>query len=241
MLKWRIELDVDSVTARGEEDYNENLPGFDFQMKSGKAYFHGADKETRSVFYTHLRMHRPNQQSFEVLRTFIIYNMETGRLFLTPPLNQCSFVFDLTGFGLGNMDWPLAYFLIKVFETYYPETLGTLIIHNAPWVFSGIWKVLSPLVDIVVRQKIRFTQDKELFQFIEANQVPKSELIPNTLRDVVFTCVFKVWEVTKTGYGSTPTSSKAKVTATKTRKPARSGSRSATPSVSPWKKKHGYG
>ena len=175
MLKWRIDLDVDSITARGEEHYNENLPGFDLQMKSGKAYFHGTDKEARSVFYVHVQMHRSNQQTFEALRTFVIYNMETGRLFLAPPLNQCSFLFDLTGFGLGNMDWPLAQFLIKVFETYYPEILGTLIIHNAPWVFSGIWKVLAPLVDPVVRQKVQFTQNDELLRFIDVNQLPKSE------------------------------------------------------------------
>lgn len=176
MLKWRIELDVDSITARGEEDYNKNLPGFDLQMKSGKAYLHGADKETRPVFYIHVQIHRTNQQTFEALRTFTIYSMETGRLFLAPPTNQCCLVFDLTNFGLKNMDWPFVQFLVKAFEAYYPETLGTLIIHKAPWVFSGIWKVLAPLLDPVVRQKVQFTRnDKDLLEFIDANKLPKGK------------------------------------------------------------------
>jgi hypothetical protein len=28
-------------------------------------------------------------------------------------------------------------FIIKCFEANYPESLGLLLIHNAPWVFSG--------------------------------------------------------------------------------------------------------
>lgn len=28
-------------------------------------------------------------------------------------------------------------FILKCFEANYPESLGVLLIHNAPWVFSG--------------------------------------------------------------------------------------------------------
>jgi hypothetical protein len=29
-------------------------------------------------------------------------------------------------------------FIIKCFEANYPESLGLLLIHNAPWIFSGM-------------------------------------------------------------------------------------------------------
>lgn len=173
-LKWRISFGVEEITHKGEPVYNDGLPGFVSQMKSGKAYLHGADKQNRPVFYIHVKLHSPRAQPAASLEKFTVYSLETGRLFLQPPLGQCCLVFDLTSFGLKNMDWGFILFLTKSFEAYYPETLGLVLVHNAPWVFWGVWKVLSPLLDPVVRAKIAFTQNKkELMEYIDAGRLPK--------------------------------------------------------------------
>lgn len=174
MIKWRVDFDVDSIVARGEAVLNTDLKGFDLQMKSGKAYMHGADKKNRPIFYIHVKIHETKQQAFEVLRAFTIYCMETCRQFLTPPDYQACLVFDLRDFGLKNMDWPFVKFLVQAFEAYYPETLGLLVIHGAPWVFSGLWRAINPLLDPVVRSKVQFTRsDKDLTEHIDATQLPK--------------------------------------------------------------------
>lgn len=46
-------------------------------------------------------------------------------------------VFDMTGFSMANMDYTPVKFMIKCFEANYPESLGTVLINNAPWVFQG--------------------------------------------------------------------------------------------------------
>lgn len=46
-------------------------------------------------------------------------------------------VFDLSGFSLKNMDLHLVKFLARVFEARYPETLGIVLVHQAPVVFGG--------------------------------------------------------------------------------------------------------
>lgn len=43
----------------------------------------------------------------------------------------------MTGFGLSNMEYPPVKFILKCFEANYPESLGIMLIHNAPWIFSG--------------------------------------------------------------------------------------------------------
>ena len=43
----------------------------------------------------------------------------------------------MTGFTLANMDYVPVKFIIKCFESNYPESLGVILIHNAPWVFKG--------------------------------------------------------------------------------------------------------
>ncbi|KZP14434.1 CRAL/TRIO domain-containing protein [Athelia psychrophila] len=174
MIAWRVELAVDEIVEAGEEGLNRDLPGFDLQMRSGKSYLHGTDAQGRIVIYIHVQIHNSRQQTFEALRAFTIFSVETGRLFLAPPTNQACLVFDLTNFGLSNMDWAFIKFLVKAFEAYYPETLGVLAIHKAPWVFSTIWGAIRSLLDPVVADKVVFTKnEKELKQVINAEHLPK--------------------------------------------------------------------
>lgn len=46
--------------------------------------------------------------------------------------------------------------VIKVFQSAYPETLGHAVIWNAPTLFNGVWKIISGMLDPVVREKIHF-------------------------------------------------------------------------------------
>ncbi len=49
----------------------------------------------------------------------------------------------MTGFSIANMDYNFVKFSTNIFEANYPETLGYILIHNAPWVFQG--KSLLPV------------------------------------------------------------------------------------------------
>ncbi|KAJ8116046.1 hypothetical protein ONZ43_g4525 [Nemania bipapillata] len=58
-------------------------------------------------------------------------------------------------------------FLVSVFEARYPETLGVVLIHNAPFVFWGIWNVVKGWLDPVIASKINFTRKPiDLLHFI---------------------------------------------------------------------------
>lgn len=105
---------------------------------------------------------------------YVIYAMESFRLLMQPPNDKVVLLFDLTGFGLKNMDWNCILYIVKCLEAYYPESLGTLYIHNAPWIFSGIWKLLGPMLDPVVRSKVKFTKKPE-----DLDLVPKERLLSN--------------------------------------------------------------
>ncbi|KAF9944018.1 hypothetical protein BGZ70_005147, partial [Mortierella alpina] len=97
----------------------------------------------------------------------------TGRLMIQPPVETACLIFDMTGFSLSNMDYNFVKFLVQCFEAYYPESLGVLVIHKAPFVFWGVWKIIEPWLDPVVASKIRFTRnDKELTDIIDADKLP---------------------------------------------------------------------
>jgi hypothetical protein len=98
----------------------------------------------------------------------------------------------MTNFSLANMDYTPVKFMIKCFEANYPESLGSVLIHKAPWIFSstylqyqfpcysntprptGIWSVIKGWLDPVVAAKIHFTKNKEdLEAFIPPSRIMK--------------------------------------------------------------------
>jgi hypothetical protein len=80
----------------------------------------------------------------------------------------------MTDFSLANMDYSPVKFMIKCFEANYPESLGVVLIHKAPWIFSGIWNIIKGWLDPVVAAKVHFTKNvKDLEQFIPRDRIMK--------------------------------------------------------------------
>jgi hypothetical protein len=192
-LHWRVDdAKVDSdIMLRGEEgmlnltkssDAAERKEGEDFmqQIRMGKSYLHGFDKEGRPICYVRVRLHKPGEQSESSLERFTVYTIETARIFLRPPVDTATIVFDMTDFGLANMDYTPVKFMIKCFEANYPESLGAVLVHKAPWVFQGIWRVIKGWLDPVVAGKVHFTNNIEgLSSFIEKGSIVKDLSGPN--------------------------------------------------------------
>ena len=64
--------------------------------------------------------------------------------------------------------------MIKCFEANYPESLGAILVYKAPWIFSGIWKIIKGWLDPVVASKIHFCSgESELEQYIDRKHMLK--------------------------------------------------------------------
>ncbi|RLL94126.1 hypothetical protein CFD26_103160 [Aspergillus turcosus] len=142
------------------------------QLQMGKHYVHGVDRLSRPVSVVRVRLHRPDDQSEEAMNRYITHIMESVRLLIEPPAETACVIFDMTGFTLANMEYAPVKFIIRCYEIYYPESLGVLLIHNAPRVFSGIWKIIKGWIDPDIVAKIHFTKTVEdLAQFIHPSQI----------------------------------------------------------------------
>jgi len=155
-LKWRLDTGVEKLAEAGDIG-NEKIEKFLDQQRSGKTYALGTAKNEQPICMVHVRKHFTFGQPGASMQKYIAAAMEGFRLLIVPPNDKVVLIFDMTGFGLRNMDWNCILYLLKCFEAYYPESLHVLYIHNAPWIFSGIWKILGPMLDPVVRAKIAFT------------------------------------------------------------------------------------
>ncbi|KAJ5659875.1 hypothetical protein N7507_006326 [Penicillium longicatenatum] len=173
-MRWRLQ-DVhvdDDIMANGEafalkqsqsSDPVEKKKGEDFlyQLRKGKSFLHGVDKFGRPICVVRVRLHKANDQDIESLERFTVYTIETARLLLAPPVETATIIFDMTDFSMANMDYAPVKFMIKCFEANYPESLGAVLIHKAPWLFSSIWSIIKGWLDPVVAAKIHFTKNRQ--------------------------------------------------------------------------------
>ncbi|KAH0609561.1 uncharacterized protein H6S33_013047 [Morchella sextelata] len=162
-MNWRSkEMNVQEVVSKGEEAYAASPDqGFIKQLRMGKSFLHGMDKEGRPICFVRVRLHKQADQSEEALEKYTVYIMETARLMLRDPVDTAAVVFDMSGFSMANMDYAPVKYLIKCFEAHYPESLGVCLVHKAPWIFQSIWSIIRGWLDPVVASKIHFTKSVE--------------------------------------------------------------------------------
>jgi hypothetical protein len=99
-MHWRAEdMHVDDdIVLNGElaalndsksEDPKIKKEGEDFlaQMRMGKSFLHGLDKDGRPLCIVRARLHKQGEQSEKSLERFTVYTIETARMFLRPPVD----------------------------------------------------------------------------------------------------------------------------------------------------------
>ncbi|KLU85388.1 phosphatidylinositol transfer protein CSR1 [Magnaporthiopsis poae ATCC 64411] len=150
--------------------------GQDFlkQMQLGKSLIHGVDKAGRPICLVRVRLHKAADQCEESVEKYTMFLIETTRLLIKPPVDTATIVFDMTGFSMANMDYAPVKFMIKCFEANFPECLGAVLVHKAPWIFQGIWRIIKGWLDPVVASKVHFTNDaKAMEEFVALDKLPK--------------------------------------------------------------------
>ncbi|RDA86225.1 hypothetical protein CP532_5109 [Ophiocordyceps camponoti-leonardi (nom. inval.)] len=158
----------------GDEDAKKVGSEFMYQCRVGKCFLHGTDKQGRPICVVRVRLHKQSAQSAESLERYTVFIIETARLMLQPPATTATIIFDMTGFSLANMDYHPVKFMIQCFEANYPECLGAILVHNAPWVFQGVWRIIRGWLDPVVAAKVHFTNYRAgLEEYIDPSHIIK--------------------------------------------------------------------
>ncbi|KAH6873327.1 hypothetical protein BKA58DRAFT_164851 [Alternaria rosae] len=184
-MQWRLnEMHVDddimkngelaaSQTTSDDAKTKKNADDFLTQLRMGKSYLHGLDIEGRPMCFVRARLHKAGEQTEESLERFTVYTIETARMLLRPPIDTATIVFDMTDFSMANMDYTPVKFMIKCFEANYPESLGTVLVYRAPWVFNAVWSIVKGWLDPVVAGKVHFAKTiDDLSNYIPKSQIP---------------------------------------------------------------------
>lgn len=175
-MYWRVkEYHPDQILDGGERAaFDNDEKGIIKNLELQKTVIPGRDKDGRPIVLCRAHLHNPKDQTESEIKAYAVLIIEQARLFLRDSVDTATILFDLSGFSLSNMDYTPVKFLITCFEAHYPESLGHLLIHKAPWVFQPIWNIIKNWLDPVVASKVIFTKaNDDLQKYISADQLPK--------------------------------------------------------------------
>ena len=61
--------------------------GFVAQLRMGKSFLHGTDKDGRPCCFVRAKLHKAGEQSEKSLERYTVYTIETARMMLRPPID----------------------------------------------------------------------------------------------------------------------------------------------------------
>ena len=75
---------------------------------------------------------------------------------------------------------------LNILQNHYPERLGRACVKDVPWVIWGFFKLITPFIDPLTKQKLKFDEDLRLL-------VPPEQLLKSYGGDVEFEYVHEVY------------------------------------------------
>lgn len=136
------------------------------ELKHGKSFFHKFDKDGRPVCIIRARFQDASQIDPLEAQRFCVYMMEYGRTLLPPGVETVTLIFDMLDSSTKNLDLKSLRFMIQMLQNHYPESVGKILIFNAPWFLWGSWKLIRPWLDPVTAAKVTFTDPQDIMNHV---------------------------------------------------------------------------
>lgn len=94
---YRGELGALEDSKSSNADTKKAGDDFMMQMRLGKSFVHGQDKEGRPLCFVRVRLHHGSDQSVKSIERYTVYTIETSRFLLKSPVDTAVCLFDTFG------------------------------------------------------------------------------------------------------------------------------------------------
>lgn len=151
-LSWRREFGVDAI--------NDDPSIVEEEAKTGKEVVLGWDVQKRPCLYM-FPWRQNTKQSHRQIQ-FVVWTLERAVDLMGPNVENLCLLIDFgSGEHGGGQPTSLgqAKKVLDILQNYYCERLGRAVCINVPTIFWGFYRLVSPFVDPVTKDKIRFNPD----------------------------------------------------------------------------------
>jgi len=157
-LAWRADYKPDEITAADIEE----------QSKTGKMYFtYEYSKQRWPIVYMKLERDQGNDRVTKL--KFLVWMLEKiiSRMDVSQGVEKMAWITDFKGTGMRMATMSHINISLDCLHTlldHYPERLGVAYAVNPPRVFSAFWKLLTPFMNEVTINKIKFIKGRKDYQ-----------------------------------------------------------------------------
>jgi len=123
------------------------------EIKKGKIFVTGTDKEGRPLLVFRSRFHNPKDRDPEEMAKMVVWWTEQAIKSLPSDKSKFSILFDRTD-APGAQDFEFVKYFAKLFQDAYPERLSKLVVYPSGVIFWSLWNVVKWFLDPVTRQKV---------------------------------------------------------------------------------------
>lgn len=138
------------------------------EAETGKILLNGFDKDGRPIIY--MRPGRENTETSPRQLRHLVWWLERAKDLMPPGQESLVIIVDYKSTTLRtNPSISVASKVLTILQQHYVETLGRAIVTNLPMLLNFFYKGISPFLDPVTRDKMRFNPDL-------LDLIPKSQL-----------------------------------------------------------------
>ncbi|KAF2718925.1 CRAL/TRIO domain protein [Polychaeton citri CBS 116435] len=151
-LSWRREYGADNFSHEYISPENE----------TGKQVQLGFDKDARPVLY--LNPAKQNTKMSDRQIHHLCYMLDRTLDMLPAGQEKTCLVINFKGAGTGNVpSMGQARAVLNILQGHNPERLGRALISELPWYVTTFFKVISPFIDPVTKEKMKFNEDLSIY------------------------------------------------------------------------------
>jgi len=128
------------------------------EAETGKIILSGFDVDARPIIY--MRPGRENTERSPRQIRHLIYHLERAIDFMPPGQEQVAIVVDYkSATSQSNPSISVARQVLNILQNHYVERLGRGLVVNMPWWINAFFSGITPFLDPITRDKIRFNPD----------------------------------------------------------------------------------
>lgn len=151
-LVWRREYGADKFTFDYISPENE----------TGKQVILGYDMHARPCLY--LQPGKQNTDMSDRQIHHLCFMLDQTVAMMPPGQENACLIINFKGAGAGKMPTSgQARAVLNILQGHNPERLGRALISELPWYVNAFFKVISPFIDPVTRDKMKFNEDLRAF------------------------------------------------------------------------------
>ncbi|KAF9056079.1 CRAL-TRIO domain-containing protein [Panaeolus papilionaceus] len=138
------------------------------ESETGKIIINGFDRDGRPIIY--MRPGRENTETSSRQLRHLVWCLERAKDLMPPGQESLVIIVDYKSTTLRtNPSISIARKVLHILQQHYVETLGRAIVVNLPMLLNFFYKGISPFLDPVTRDKMRFNPD--LLELVPVSQL----------------------------------------------------------------------